>query len=402
MTKKRYYEDAYLQTFQAGIISRGKEADGTSYVVLDQTAFYPTGGGQPSDLGYIADVAVVDVEEVDGEIRHRLAAPLADEIVEVTGTIDWERRFDHMQQHTGQHILSAAFDELIEAPTVAFHLGRETVTIDIATSDLSAEKAQVVERLANQIVLENRDITARFVDEAELAAMPLRKPPTVTENIRIVAIDRFDYNPCGGTHPARTGEVGMIKILGWEKAKGNTRVEFVCGLRALASFGQKQTVIKELTRLLAAQEFELPAQITRLLAERKELEYQIGEFKSLQLEQEARELLNTAVPVRSYLVVKQVFANRTIQELQKLAQLICTQNPAAIALLAGTGAKTQLVFSRGTDVKLAMNALLKETLVLIDGKGGGSLTTAQGGGESQKPADELLVHASGLIETSEE
>ncbi|MGE5702422.1 MAG: alanyl-tRNA editing protein [Clostridia bacterium] len=402
MTRKLYYEDSYMRSFHASIVERGTEADGTSYVILDQTAFYPEGGGQPCDLGSIGDVDVTDVQEVEGAIRHRVAAALPETVTEVECQLDWERRFDHMQQHTGQHLLSAAFDELFEASTVAFHLGRETVTIDIATRELSQEMARQAERLANQVLLENRPIDARFVDEIELASMPLRKPPKVTENIRIVAIDQFDYNPCGGTHPTRTAEVGMIKILGWERARGNVRVEFVCGLRALQAFGEKQIVIKDLMKQLASQEAELPGQVARLLAERKELEHAIQAYKTELIEHEATALAKTARAVHEWHIVTCAFENRPIQELQKLAQLICASNPMMVVLCVSTGSKTQLVFSRGAQVTLAMNSLLKETLPLLDGKGGGTPDMAQGGGTGSLPTSDLFAYIVKIIESKEE
>ncbi|MGG3492671.1 alanyl-tRNA editing protein, partial [Brevibacillus choshinensis] len=202
MKDRLYYQDAYTQQFSAEVMTRGTEGDGTPFVVLSQTAFYPTGGGQPSDQGLLGEVRVIDVEEVDGEIHHRLSEPLPEPLAQVEGRIDWERRFDHMQQHAGQHILSASFLEVADAETVAFHLGKERVTIDVRLDELTAEVWEAVEQRANQIVLENRPISARFVDDEELATLPLKKQPTVTENIRVVIIPEFDYNPCGGTHPA--------------------------------------------------------------------------------------------------------------------------------------------------------------------------------------------------------
>lgn len=198
MKDRLYYQDAYVKTFTAEVTKRGVEENGTPYVVLSQTAFYPTGGGQPSDHGHLGETRVIDVEEVDGEVRHRLASPIPEETVQLEGSIDWERRFDHMQQHAGQHILSAAFLEVVGAETVAFHLGKERVTIDVRLDELTPEVWEAVEQRANQIVLENRPISARFVDDEELATLPLKKQPTVTENIRVVIIPEFDYNPCGG------------------------------------------------------------------------------------------------------------------------------------------------------------------------------------------------------------
>lgn len=396
MTRKLFYEDPYLTEFTATVTGHGTEPNGTPYVVLSETAFYPTGGGQPCDLGTLNGVQVVDVEEVDGEIRHRLDAPLLD-MRSIEGRIDWTRRFDHMQQHTGQHILSAAFEQLFDGETVGFHLGREVVTVDITLPDLTQEIAEGVERLANSIVLADREILCRFVDKEELARMPLRKPPSVTENIRIVTVDGFDYSPCGGTHPARTGEIGMIKILGWEKYKGNVRVEFVCGWRTWQAMTDKQIVLRQLSRHLTAGEAELPDGVARLLKERKELEKALAEANAKLLEAEADTLFAAARDPHGVRLVAKAFEGRSMQELQRLGQRIASLDPQAVALLVTGGEKTQLVFARGGEVMVPMNELLKETLLLIDGKGGGNPSLAQGGGSAGKSATDVLAHAERLL-----
>ncbi|MCX7570720.1 DHHA1 domain-containing protein [Tumebacillus sp. DT12] len=396
MTRKLFYEDPYLTEFTATVTGHGTEPNDTPYVVLSETAFYPTGGGQPCDLGTLNGVQVVDVEEVDGEIRHRLDAPLLD-VLSIEGRIDWTRRFDHMQQHTGQHILSAAFEQLFDGETVGFHLGREVVTVDITLPDLTQEIAEGVERLANSIVLADREILCRFVDKEELARMPLRKPPSVTENIRIVTVDGFDYSPCGGTHPARTGEIGMIKILGWEKYKGNVRVEFVCGWRTWQAMTDKQIVLRQLSRHLTAGEAELPDGVARLLKERKELEKALAEANAKLLEAEADTLYAAARDQNGVLLVAKAFEGRSMQELQRLGQRIASLDPQAVALLVTGGEKTQLVFARGGEVMVPMNELLKETLLLIDGKGGGNPSLAQGGGSAGKSAPDVLAHAERLL-----
>lgn len=400
MDDRLYYQDAYTRTFSAKVTKAGVEQDGTPYVVLNQTAFYPTGGGQPSDLGVLGECRVVDVEEVDGEIRHRLESPLAETVTEVTGEIDWERRFDHMQQHTGQHILSASFLEVVQAETVAFHLGKERVTIDVRLDELTTDVWEQVEQRANQMVLENHPIIAKFVDDEELATLPLKKQPTVTENIRVVMIPEFDYNPCGGTHPASTGEVGMIKILGWERHRGNIRLEFICGGRALRDYHHKQAIVCEMARLLATNESELLAQTERLLAERDALKAKLAEVDKQLLEVDVQKQLSEAIQLGQARLIQRTFTDKTIQQLQQFAQLATTLAPDAICLLAATGEKMQLVFGRGAEVNVAMNQVLKETLPLIEGKGGGSPAMAQGGGQQLVDAEEVLLHARKLLEAS--
>ncbi|GIM46255.1 alanyl-tRNA editing protein [Collibacillus ludicampi] len=399
MTRKLYYEDVYLREFTAHIVEIGT-ANGTPYVVLDQTAFYPTGGGQPCDHGSIHGVRVVDVEKVGERIVHHLAEPLSLESSDprVYGQIDWDRRFDHMQQHTGQHILSAAFEQLFHGETVGFHLGRETVTVDITLPALDQEIVQQVESLANRIVFENRIIQARFVEPEELKQLPLRKPPQVRENIRIVTITDFDHNPCGGTHPERTGEGGPIKILSWERYKGHVRVEFVCGWRALKEMSEKQQILRQLILQLTCGEHELPANVIRLLDERKDKEKALQEACSKLLDFEANEWVKQSVPRHGIHLVTRTFAERSMQEMQRLAQQITARDPLAVVLFVSGGTKTQLVFARGSDVRVEMNALLKETLPLIAGKGGGTPAIAQGGGVTSQSPDEVLAHAVNLLE----
>jgi alanyl-tRNA synthetase len=402
MKGKLYYENPYLTTFTATILEKGKEPDGTPYLILDQTAFYPTGGGQPCDLGMLDQMEVIDVEEIDGRIHHRLRDSKAFNSFQVgetiQGTIDWERRFDHMQQHTGQHILSAAFEDRFNAPTVGFHMGHEIVTIDVVMPNLNQDIIHQVEELANQIVFENRTITARFVSPEELVDIPLRKPPTVTENIRIVTIMDYDHNPCGGTHPYRTGEVGPIKVIGWEKTRGNIRIAFVCGMRAIRTMTEKQMILKDICRILTCGEKELPVNVERILQERKEMEQSLHTARMKLLDTEANDLLGNANSKQGVKLITSILPDRNMQELQKLAQIIIAKEQHSIVLLLAPGIKLQAVFARGEAVSADMNALLKDTLQRIEGKGGGSPKIAQGGGQSDVPAQEILDFAITLLE----
>lgn len=400
MNDRLYYQDPYQDTFTANIVKRGMEADGTHYVVLDQTAFYPTGGGQPCDRGDLSGIPVIDVEEVEGEVRHRLASALPEERTQVEGRIDWPRRFDHMQQHAGQHILSAAFLEVAGAQTVAFHLGAERITIDVRLDELTASLSDQVETLANQIILENRPIIAQFVDGEELARYPLKKQPTVTENIRLVIIPEFDYNPCGGTHPARTGEVGWIKILGWERHRGNIRVEFVCGWRAMRDYRNKQAALREAARLLGTGEADVTGQIHRLLEERDMLRQSLAEKERLLLEEEVRQELAKAASLGEFRLIQKVYRDRSIQQLQQFAHQVNAQSADVILLLAASAEKLQLVFARGAEVPVAINQVLKETLPLIAGKGGGNPSLAQGGGQPLLPPEEVLRKARLRVEAA--
>ncbi|MBY0121221.1 alanine--tRNA ligase-related protein [Bacillus sp. S/N-304-OC-R1] len=398
MENKLYYKDPYMHTFRAHVLKQEIDEQGKQYVVLNETAFYPTGGGQPHDTGYIDDVKVIDVEEVNGEIRHYLEKEWQGSQNEVQGQIDWARRFDFMQQHAGQHILTAAFVELFNIPTIGFHLGRETVTIDLDIDQLSESQVIEAEQLANKIVLEGRPIETKWVAEEELVNYQLRKELAVTENIRLVIIPDFDYNGCGGTHPKTTAEVGAIKILDWERQKNKIRVQFVCGGRVISQLHQKQKVIKELTDLLNAPELDLAAAAKKLIDSGKEREKSLEALQEVLLSYEAKELLNHAESTEKGKVICEVFQNRSIQELQKLGRSIAAESNEAVVFLANElNGKLQFVCARGSEVTSSMKKVSGALLGLINGKGGGSDQFAQGGGESLLSGEQLLQHAKELV-----
>lgn len=377
MEQKLYYQNAYLKSFSAELINQEIDESGRLYAVLSQTAFYPTGGGQPFDTGTLNDIKVMDVEEVDGEIRHYIETHL-NTTDSIKGMIDWERRFDHMQQHSGQHILSAAFEELYHYNTVSFHLGKDTLTIDLETDNLSFEEAAVVERLANKIILENRPIITEWVNEDELNQYKLRKELSVSKNIRLVIIPDFDYNGCGGTHPDSTGQVASLKILGWERQKKKVRVEFVCGKRVLQQLGRKHSILQQLTASLNAPEQDMVEAVNRMLVHRKELEKSLEETKEKLLSYESAELIAECEGD----VASKVFKNRSIQELQKLARLLVSDaEDRTFLLVAENGEKLQFVFARGKNAIGNLKEWTKEALLLIEGKGGGNDSLSQGGGK---------------------
>jgi alanyl-tRNA synthetase len=393
MKGKLYYTDPYIREFSSTVVERGIEDNGLHYVVLNDTAFYPTGGGQPCDQGTINGIPVLDVEEVDGQIRHRSSEPISGDTV--IGILDWERRFDHMQQHTGQHILSASLEQLFDAVTVGFHLGRETVTIDLNITELTDDMIHRATQLSNQIVVENRSIKASFVDDKQLSEMPLRKSPTVKGNIRVVVVEGFDYSPCGGTHPYHTGEVGPIQILGTERNKNGVRVGFVCGLRSVRAFLDKQKILRRLTHLFSSSEEDLVPQVERFLTEKRELEKLIAEFKEQRLDIEAVEIINESalLCIAGNRIVMKNFSERSMQELQRLARKMTANHPEVIVLLVSDGPKLQMVCARGQSVQLEMDAWMKFLLPMVQGKGGGNKEMAQGGGVPLITVDSLLQKA---------
>lgn len=379
-----YYQDPYRTSFMTTVTSHAVDELNRPFAVLENTAFYPTGGGQPHDTGYIEGIKVVDVEEVDGEIRHYLESPLTNAGT-VSAEIDWSRRFDHMQQHTGQHILTAAFVELFNYPTVSFHLGRELVTIDLAAEFVSQDELRAAESLANAIILENRTIERKWVTQDELSAYSLRKQVSVEEEIRLVIIPDFDTNGCGGTHPSSTGQIGSLKVLSTEKQKKNTRIHFVCGGRVLQQLGIVHDELSNVAQLLSSPLGQAADATQKLLDTQHSLEKQLENVKEQLLDVEA-----SALAGRKTTVIRQSYSGRTMQELQKLARKTLAHREQAIVLLVSDdGEKLQFVASRTNSLTPDMRTVSAIALPAIKGKGGGSATTVQGGGTRTMTAEDL-------------
>lgn len=378
-----YYQDATISEFQATVVKTGSE-EGRNYIVLDNTAFYPTGGGQPHDTGWISGIEISDVEKVDDEIRHYTAADVSNISGEISAKLNWVRRFDHMQQHTGQHILTAAFVELFDLATTSFHLGTELVTIDLNTNDVTEAQLAAAEQRANEIILENRPVETKWVTKEDLANYNLRKDVIVDEDIRLVIIPEFDYNGCGGTHPTSTGQVGLLKILATEKMKQQIRVHFVCGQRVLQQLAMRKNVLSDVARQLSAPEEQAADAMRKFATAAKQTEKSLKDAQDALLQYEAQALASEVIAART-------FENRSIQELQKLARFITEHNEQAIALLVATNDdKLQFVAARGKAHTTSMKTISAAALPLINGKGGGNDALVQGGGEKGITADALL------------
>ena len=385
-SERLYYADAYLRTFEAEVVER-LDYHGQAAVVLDRSAFYPEGGGQPSDRGLLNQTRVIDVieRERDGAVLHVLEAPLAGPLTadRVVGTIDGARRFDLMQQHTGQHILSEAFIQTANALTVSFHLNPDpdegALTIDLNTTKLSPAQIDRAEDAANQIVWENRPVSARFVTNEELAALPLRRPPKVDTSIRVVEIQDFDWSACGGTHVARTGEVGLIKIVKVERRGNESRIEFRCGGRALSDYRRKHAVVGKAAADLTIGFWELDQAIGRMQADAKALRKQLADAEARLQQYEAQDLIAAARPYSDYRLIAQTWLNRDAAYLKRMAQLL-TARPKTIAILGATGASCALVFARSKDLSFDLAIHLKDVAAQLGAKGGGSPDFAQAGG----------------------
>jgi alanyl-tRNA synthetase len=385
-TQRLYYADSYTTTFDAQVTEKVTYADAPA-VILDRTYFYPTSGGQPHDLGTLNDHPVTDVviRESDGAVLHVLAADLVGG--RVRGQVDWARRFDHMQHHTGQHILSQAFIELAKAETVGFHLSPDNVTIDLDKPGIKPATIQAAEARANQIVTENRSVRAWFPTDDELTTLKLRKVPDVDGKFRVVEINGFDVNACGGTHISRTGEIGLIKVLRVEKRGDGVRIEFRCGGRALADYQQKHALLSQLAADLTTGHTEIPAVLNKLREENKALQRELRALKNVLLEHEAAQLWQNGVQIGALRLVMQLFDQRDAADVRQLVQNL-VQRPATIALCGAAGEKAQLIFGRSDDLPHDMVLALKQGLAVwqVD-RGGGRPSFAQGGGCSASAAE---------------
>lgn len=378
-----YYQDAMISEFHANVVKTGSDENG-NYIVLDNTAFYPTGGGQPHDTGWIQEIEISNVEKVEEEIRHYTTKNASTISGEIFAKLNWTRRFDHMQQHTGQHILTAAFVELFEFATTSFHLGTELVTIDLNIGEITEAQLAAAEKRANEIILENRPIETKWVPKDDLASYNLRKDVKVDEDIRLVIIPDYDYNGCGGTHPTSTGQVGLLKILATEKMKQQIRVHFVCGNRVLDQLAMRKTVLADVARQLSAPEEQAAEAMRKFAAATKQTEKNLKDAQDALLQFEAKELAGEKISART-------FENRSIQDLQKLARFITEQNDQAIALLVASNEdKLQFVAARGKAQTTSMKAISTAVLPLVNGKGGGNDALVQGGGEKLLTAEALL------------
>ncbi len=394
MTERLYYDDAYRTRFEAAVVER-LAWEGRPAVVLDRTAFYPTGGGQPHDTGALNGVPVVDVitREGDEAVIHVLAAPL--EAERVVGEVDWTRRFDLMQQHTGQHVLSAACVERLGANTVGFHLSGGYATVDLDRAPLGEEELADVEALANAIVFENRAVTTRWVPDEEVPALPLRKPVAHKGPVRIVEIADFDCSACGGTHVRATGEIGLIKITRSERRGGETRLEFLCGGRALADYRAKNALLLKLAAEFTVGHWEIPDLVHRLAAELKETRRELRRSRDALLDAQAAALWQGAAPVGDVRLVRAELEGEPMDALKHLAQRLM-EHPRTVALLGSrhpTGETSYLVFARSDDLDLPMGDLLREACAVIGGRGGGRPNFAQGGGPQGERLAEALEQA---------
>jgi alanyl-tRNA synthetase len=375
-----YYEDSTLLSFDATVVSIERD-EGTTRVRLDATAFYPTSGGQPHDLGSLGNAEIIDVidDEATGDVVHVIngAATFAAGD-RVHGEIDRARRLDHMQQHTGQHILSAAFDRLFSVRTVSFHMGAASSTIDLAREVSAAEIEQAVAE-ANRVVFDDRPVGIRYATDAEAAAMPLRKESQRSGVLRLVDVPDFDLSACGGTHVPRTGVIGLIVVPGTERFKGGSRVSFLCGRRAFDGYNALRDVTTAASRSLSIGVAELPDAVTRLAAELKDQQRRIKQLQEQVTAQLAEELRASALASSSGAqVVIRAQPGWDAAAIKFLASAVVSA-PGFVVVLTGEGAPVPVVAARSSDVSFDAGAWIKDATAALGGRGGGRPEMAQGG-----------------------
>lgn len=396
--EKLYYEDQYLKEFISEITDI-LERDELYYVSLDKTAFFPGGGGQHCDLGYIDNHKVINVIEENGQIYH-VTETKPIKIHRVNCKIDWNRRLDGMQQHLGQHVLSGCFFTLFNANTVSVHVGKEISTVDIQ-GYLDEEAIRKAERFANEIIEEN--ITVEFLTptKKELKKIKIRRDlPNTNEQIRIVKIGDLDINACCGVHPSRTLDIQAIKIKRWEKHKGATRIEYLAGKRAINDYFKKDEFRNKVCRFLNCGEDDAINSISKLSNDLKNLGDENRQIKSEIGEYQIKDMIKEAKSIGNLYVVTKIYDGGDVKHISKIAEKITLNEDMVVLFAIKFEDKVNLIFASSKNINtISMNDLLKDTITLIDGRGGGSKFMAQGGGKNSSNLQGAMDYALRKIST---
>ncbi len=394
-THRLFDQDPYLKSFNAQVTGQ-QEIDGRFHVVLDQSAFYPESGGQPGDHGTLNGEPVIQLYEQDEKIVHVLRKEIQNP---VTGEVDWQIRFDHMQQHTGQHILSRVVDALIQGKTIGFHLGESLSTIDIDKAGLSDESIKTIEDQANAVVFKNLPVKTHLVSSEEAEKLPLRKDPVAKEELRIVEVNGFDWSACCGTHCRYAGEIGLIKILKYEKYKSGTRITFVCGTRALSDYQTKTHVLKAICQPLSVSEEDLPAKLSAWQKDRKTQSKKIKELLNELFDYRADVHYQSAKKIDSVRYVELKNTDYTMDELRLLVQKL-TQKQRCL-ILAGTNASPQsFIFARSNDVDINLQTCISPHFDSLGLRGGGRPDWVQAVQQDDVNADKIINRTNELIFSS--
>jgi alanyl-tRNA synthetase len=408
MTDRLYYHDSFLYDFDAEI--REVHETPRPAIILDRTAFYPTSGGQVFDTGSITlgseQVHVTEVaDSEDGHVVHYLEAPVKDikPGTRVHGLIDAARRRDHMQQHSGQHVLSAAFIRLFNYPTVSFHMADDYCSIDLDTPTLTKDQVEAAERLANEIILENRPVDIRFVTRDEAAKLGLRKlPPAERDQLRLIDIHDFDLTACGGTHVGQTGQIGSVLLRKTERVRQGWRVEFVAGLRSVATARRDYVTLTESAAIFSSHIYDVPQQIRKSLEEIRALRKQAEQSQEELASAQATALLAEAPETNGRKLVVRSFSDRELAFIKLVAQRLTRISFNTVALLGTTSPQPSLVFAQSAGQPFDMGTLLKQMLAKLGGRGGGSKDMAQGGLPDAEKIAIALSEAANALDLSQQ
>ena len=389
---KLYYEDQYLKEFTAEIIGV-IEKNNLYYVSLDKTAFFPGGGGQHCDLGYIDNHKVIDIVEENGEIYHvTQTKPI--KIHRVSCKIDWDRRLDGMQQHLGQHVLSGCFFKLFNANTVSIHLGNEISTVDIQ-GYLDEESIRKAERMANEIIYQNIGVNFLTPSKKELKKLNLRRDlPNTNEQIRVVQIGDLDINACCGVHPSRTLDLQAIKIKRWEKHKGATRIEYLAGKRAIEDYFKKDDFRNQICKFLNCGEQDAINSVNKLSSELKACKDENRQIKIEISDYQIKDMIMSAEKLGDISVITKIYESGDLKHISKIAEKIVLNDNMIVLLAVKNEEKANLIFAASKNINsISMSDLLKDAITLIDGRGGGSKFLAQGGGKNSSNLQGVIDYA---------
>jgi alanyl-tRNA synthetase len=385
-TKRLYLENPYQVEFEAQVLEKVTWEQKPA-LILDQTCFYPESGGQPCDKGMINGIEVIKVIEDEARIIHILAEGISP--AKITGKIDWQTRFDHMQQHSGQHILSQSFHELLGAETLSFHLGEAISTLEMDLRKISEEEVENIERRANEIVFEDREIKCYFIPEEKIESVPLRRPPKKKGLIRVVEVSDFDFSACGGTHVRRAGEIGLIKILRLERIRNNIRFEFICGNRALEDYLRKNRILRELSTRFTVNEGEILSTVEKLSSDLKSQKRKRKKMQEKIAQYEAQEIIQKA----KGRIIKEIFVDKTPEEVRFLVLNIIRKGDFVVLFGLKGEEKGHIILACSENINIDMREIVPLVSPLIKGKGGGSSSLVEVAGEEIENLEQALERA---------
>jgi len=395
MTDLLYYKNAYQIDFEAKVLSIDQLKDRFA-IVLDATCFYPEGGGQPADSGWLNEVQVMDVQSNNGEVIHYTEKPVTGETVR--GKIDWEKRFDFMQQHSGQHLLSQSLVRVGNYRTVSVHLGDSYTSVEIDAPQISEKEIYEVEKIANDAIGRNLPVETHWVNPSEVHRYHLRKPPPKVEQVRVVQIEGFDSSSCGGTHVSRTGEVGIVKVIGQERIRGHVRLLAKIGQRAIQDYDRKIKLIQELKGMLSCGDEDIPARVNDLENKTRDLTRELARVQAELMETAAEKAARNARTIAGIEFISSVFENLNNQAMKAFLDPLLAAEHRIVLIMNINGQQFNWMIGHSLKSELNLNNLVKPLLPLISGRGGGQPELVQGGGSNLGGIQEFIIEFEKRIE----